>query len=504
MELIKKRLGHYRETYYLTKEKEETIEIIVPDSNPDFENTISTFSMCTLTDKSLLSGHAKITGQVNSIINYSSSASECAYTINSSAPFSDSVKIDGCSPDDVLICDVKVCSSNVEVVNSRKIKILIKLSITCSVLHLHNIDVIEDVCGEVGEGIYTLTDSCEIIPCVDISEKLISFTDEIRLSNEESLNYFRFIRWDDIWDVDDIKIMQNKVMIRGHIQINAYSTTDSSLDVISKSFILPFSQVIECKNTYEDDFISPIICCNSLNTILVQKDDTYYLNFECKASICIKSYRNMNVKYLSDIYSTKYEIRSKYNEVAFNSKIEKTNNTFILEERINISDIAVRVVDCRIIPLIVVQDDQKFYKYNITFIYCDSDGNYKTYTSELSSVTNINNCGAPCHISCEIKDIGTSIEPTGIVISFSSHIFSTDEEHLNLKIVTECSIDKNSSKSKFARGNIVLRKVLAGETVWSIAKQYCSSPNEIILANELQEIDALTEGKLIMIPFLSH
>jgi len=417
MELIKKRLGHYRETHYLTKETEKIIEIIVPDINPDFENTISTFSVCKLTDKSLLSGSAKITGQMNSIINYSSSASECAYTINASAPFSESITIEGCNVNDILVCDIKVCSSNVEVVNSRKIKVIIKMSITCSVLHLNNIDIIEDVCGEVGEGIYTLTEASDIIPCVDVSEKLISFTDEIRLSNEESLNYFRFIRWDDIWEVDDVKIMQNRVMVRGHIQINAFSTTDSSLDMISKSLILPFSQVIECKNTYEDDFIAPIICSHSINTMLMQKDDVYYLNFECQASICIKTYRNMNVKYLSDIYSTKYEVTNKNNTVAFNSKIEKTDNTMRLEEKINISDIAVKVVDCHITPLINFQENRKCYKYNVTIIYCDADSNYKTYSSEISSISNIGNCHAPYNSSCVIKDIVTSIEPSGIVIS---------------------------------------------------------------------------------------
>ena len=93
MEVLKQRLGRYKEVYAARDIKEEIMEVIVPDCNPDYEREICTHAVARVTEKSMLSGNLRVSGGLRAFTHYDSQASENMYLINAETKFSYSVDI---------------------------------------------------------------------------------------------------------------------------------------------------------------------------------------------------------------------------------------------------------------------------------------------------------------------------------------------------------------------------------------------------------------------------
>lgn len=504
MEIIKKRIGQYKESCFNSHVSEEIIEIIVPDIQPDFENVISSFATCKITEKSALSGSIKITGKLFASIHYSSTASECAYTINATSDFAKSIKYENSNPIDVFTSNSKVLSTAVEIINSRKIRLKILLCTVYTTFNLENIDLIEDICSEVGENIQSLTSLKAIRPCVDISDKGISFTEDIRLTDSEYANLFRIVSWKTEWFVDETKIMQNRILIRGHISIDISSTNENSFEIMHKSYVLPFSQVMDCKNTYEDDEIIVYLSQDNCNINLIQKEDNFYLCCDCSATATSFTYREMNIKHLSDAYSTVFESDIKTSKLQFSEKTSIWSSNNNIEAKIETLNAIENVMNYSIITSHQLVNKELQVHFYINTICSDVMGTICSLSGHVESNIPLNTEILSNSITLHINDIKANIDSAGILFSFNVSINSLSQINTEINSVTVCSIDKSKKRSRITQGNLILRKVLPGESIWSISKNYGTTCDAIISANNLEDNSELPLGKLIIVPFVKQ
>ena len=501
MEIIKKRLGSYIENVTDMFFSEEITEVIVPDTNPDYESTISAFSICKVIEKSTLSGSLRISGQIVSNIHYTSKASECAYNIYCTTPFTQNHSFTDISPQDKIISNTEVLSTTIEIVNSRKIRVISKLCTRYTIFHFSNIEIIEDICGEVGEGIKLLSNKAPINYCCDISEKLISFTEEIMLNSSEIDFFYRIIRWNSNWIIDEKKIVQNKVMLRGHISINVYSSEEHNLDIQSKSYNIPFSQIVECQNTYDEDVVECFLKQPNCSIKLIQKDGVGYLLCDCFANVSLITKRTVSLKYVSDLYSVNYPLESSSLKLCFDDLPVQRSKDLCIEEKIDCKDFVNKIIDANFTHSFSFENNKNILNVtlNAQISYYDSTGN----------ILNENRCFKhTVELDCEVQRYGIEIieESTNasavaseIIITFNAKCIYTTNTYIFVEPIVSCSL--NTSKKKIAnnKGNLIIRKILSNETVWSIAKQYSTTTDAILSANALVN-ESLEEGKLILIP----
>jgi len=273
MELVKKRIGQYKEIYSKCEVREEIIEVIVPDSNPDCEYASYTFASCRTNEKSILSGTVRVSGELKIKVQYSALASEKMYTVESTAPLSYSFDAGDLQPEDRLILSINVAEATSETINSRKIRIRVKLNACISVMRLDNCEVSEDIIYDAQECICSKCDEHTKELCVDVAEKHISFTEEIPLDEGDIASLYKILKQNCTWSSSEIKVMQNKLMLRGKATLNVYGCRDDSWESKCHTYTLPFSQIIECRNAFEGDSADVIYSPRCVDVKIDFKED---------------------------------------------------------------------------------------------------------------------------------------------------------------------------------------------------------------------------------------
>ena len=411
MEVLKQRFGRYRDVYTTKEIREETVEVIVPDCNPDYEKEISTFAECRITDKSILSGNIRISGDIKAITYYDSMASESMYAINAESKFSCSIDVPGGMPEDIVKITSKILSADTEVLNSRKIRIVIKIFIEINVSRIENLEVSEDACGQQGEGINVKIDEISQTSCVEIAEKIISFTEEIRLSDDEIAQLARVFKWECKWKSEEVKTLQNKIMIRGVAHLMAHSCVESAKRVESKEYVLPFSQVLECKNICETDVIDISLNDNGCFVKIIAKEDgNTFLKCDACANVTAHIYRKIDGKMLLDIYSTEYDVEVKNERIYIENGLSDYMNRVTLQEKMDINDIVSKICYKSVHAVCSHVNDKMQICFYVSVFYENEVGALNTARTVLETYLDTPENIVASSLNCETESFNVSNE----------------------------------------------------------------------------------------------
>lgn len=503
MELIKQRLGRYKDVYTACETKEETIDVIVPDCNPDYEREIVTFANCRVIDKSMLSGSLRVSGEIKAFVNYDANASENMYVVNASSPFAYSFDIPGGAPDDVFFIRIRTASAASEMLNSRKIRIRVKLEAEIFVYRMENVEITSDICGESGEKICVKSDNITHFPCIDISSERIAFTEEIRLSDEEVADFARLIRWSCKWNTEEVRVLQNKLMVRGTASLSVYSCREENNEVGMHDYILPFSQVIECKNCCETDIVDVNLaenCC--LVDLITKEDENTYLRCEAYAHAEAFVYRETTGSIVLDVYSTEYEASHKNLPVCIECKQLDYRTEIPCEGKLDAQEGVSRILDKNISCVCRKKKDRITGRVYVSVLYEDAPGCIRSARNAIDFSVEAPEDVIPSSLCCCTENINISTDPTGIIVSLTVVIKAKVKNEIIMDQIGTCNVDMNKKHSRTAKGNLILRYPEKNESVWSIAKQYHTTKEAILSANDMPaECDILPQ-KLIIVPFV--
>ncbi len=503
MEILKQRLGRYKEVYSSREIREEIIDVIVPDSNPDCEREICTHAVSKVTDKSMLSGSIRVSGDIKACTHYDASASESMYAINADTKFSYSFDVQGGLPDDTFGVSLSVLQAETEVLNSRKVRIKVKLVAAISVFRIENTELSEDVCSVQAEGVNIKSKEIVQTPCIDIAEKNINFTEEIKLSEEEIFKLSRIIRWSSRYRTEEIKILQNRVMVRGVAQLRIYGWCDSSSRCEEKEYILPFSQVIECRNVCDTDTVEVVLADNCCCANLFAGDDGCTL-LRCDISVDARLfvYRNIEGKLLLDMYSTEYETQVSAQKVYITEGHTDCSVSVSARDKIDCQTGVGRVIDSRLCNMCSLRGDKVRLSLFVAVLYEDGMGVLRTARTVLDASADVPQNTVSSSVVCSVDALSVTGEADGISVSVEITVCSKVIQGYFCDQVESCVLDTTQKRKKNTKGNLVLRYPEKDESVWSIAKLYGTTKAAIMSANDMEDEAQLTCGRLIIIPFV--
>ncbi len=503
MEILKQRLGRYKEVYSTREIREEIIDIIVPDCNPDYEREICTHAVSKITDKSMLSGCIRVSGDIKACTHYDAAASESMYVMNADTKFSYSFDIPGGLPDDTFGVTLSVLQAETEVLNSRKIRIKAKLLAVISVFRIENTELSADVCTVQAEGINIKTKDIIQMPCIDIAEKNISFTEEIKLSEEEIFKLSRIIRWSGRYRTEEIKILQNRVMVRGVAQLRIYGWCDGSGRCEEKEYILPFSQVIECRNVCETDSVEVVLEDNCCSACVNTKDDGGTI-LRCDVSVDARLfvYRNIEGSILLDMYSTEYETQVSAGKIYITEGYNDYSASVSVRDRIGSQSGISRILDSRVSTMCACRSDKVRASFFVSVLYEDGLGALRTARTVLDASADVPQNVISSSVICNVDGLTVNGEADGISVAVEATVCAKIIQGYFCEQVENCVLDTTQKRKKNTNGNLVLRYPDKDESVWSIAKFYGTTNAAILSANDMDDETQLTCGRLIIIPFV--
>lgn len=318
------------------------------------------------------------------------------------------------------------------------------------------------------------------------------------------------IRTDAFVCLEDYSVVANKLMLKGKVCIKfVYSSgDDASLEIMEYS--IPFNEMADCEGI-SDDCIYKI----ELNIIgvdaVIKNDysgDQTYFDVQIKILADIASYKKAEVSFVTDAYSKQYELNANYKQKSLDNVIEFISDDYTNNCTLELEDTSVsKVIDIwnemstvsaeysnsqinykgkiNLCVLAVNSEDTPIYfERMVDFEYAHA------YSAEYENIK--------CNAQMYVAGISYRIMSGGIEVKADLRLRASIYNQYSFKVITEVQADENKPRTQDKSAAISIYYANAGESLWNIAREYCTSVNAIKTENDLAGDFVESRGMLLI------
>lgn len=492
MELMQSNYEQYTAGNRIEQSREESLEVIVPDTLPDIYGILTTFGVCQIRQKLLRQDTVLLEGAVE-MEAVCLGEDESLQYVKGTVPFSQEYVLSGCTEESVTEVHVEVARAETQLRNPRKLQFQAQLAVSAQLYQKQYLTVSENIRADDEEKMEVLRDTTELEILRAVGEKKLVAADEFTVEAAGHL-----LRYEVEWQQEEMRVLSGKVMLRGDALVKAVfleKTESRSCEVR-----VPFSQVVECEGCEPGDTVTTDYQTLQSHVTLLEGEETV-LSCNLTGKVWTKILKKSRFTVLRDAYSTCYETQC--SEVPLQCPVCREYKRVIpVSEQFQPEEHAVRVTDCRWQARGTVEAGGKLCGvYHFRILYFCSQG--KLHCAEYSIRAFADEGIAAEKLVCRpcLRELSVQAEPDGqIALRFRAVLLGTGVEMQSGMQVGSCTVDREKKRQRPAPGTLVLRNVEEKETVWSIARHYGAVREEILSANHLEE-ESLTPGQLLMIPF---
>ena len=484
---------------------EETLETIVPDYCPDIERIVDASGCLFLRSREVIDGKVHISGSVKVTLLYM--AEEGIRSLGYTIPLDET--LDGrVTGDSETLLSGQLDSCEVKLLNPRKVFTRLRVTL-CAMPYT---PATLTACGGIAEKenykIETLCETREVPLIQAVREKDFVFSEEIVLSgSKEPIR--ELLRTQSKLRVTECKSVGSKLILKGVACFDAlYITQSGALAQMSSE--LPFSQIIEGLDdkdgaTLCDTMLQLTGCEASLGSESAP-DDARTISLKLFISAFILLQRAQKICCIADLYSTAYDLSIKSEQVELAVCPETTVRTQSVREQIE-TGVAVQSILCTDVsfgPVTLTQSGEQTMLRTtavIKAIYLDENGSplLAERRAEVTLDTDTRTAGK-AGVRCVCAgDVISTVTATGIEVRFPAEFTITENASPCYPCLTSLSAEKPEDTSE-ETPSLVLRALRQGESLWNLAKQYRTTVEEILKANELAEEAAASIGQMLLIP----
>ena len=493
MELLKKEYPRYSLLTQTEQLREETQTVIVPDTQPDVYGVLQVNAFCQVRQKHLRQDAVVLEGTVEAEVLCVAEEESQWQTVRVSLPFSQEYTLAGCTEESVVQVHLEAVRCEALLRNPRKLQVQIQTCATLRLFGTRTLTVVEGASGAEDEGLELLSQMYEpeLVRCV--AEKKLMAAEELPLEAGEHL-----LRWDVSWKQEEIRVLTNKVMLRGEAVVRAVLLDGD--ETVVREAELPFSQVVECENAQQGDQAEAEYATLQAQIALLEGENPV---LSCTVTGCVwvtvKSRLRLSV--LRDAYSTCWQTELRWEEpdcaaVACELREVPVNESFSVGEKVE------KLLDCTCCARGNMEDGGRpGGTFRFSLLYRTEGGRLRCTerTVRATSDTPVTLTDPFCR--AYVRQLAVHAGEDGqIALRFTAALEVCGLRQQPCTQVWECTLDREHARPLPPPGTLVLRNVEDGETVWSIAKGCGARRQEILSANRLENA-VLTPGKLIMIPF---
>lgn len=313
--------------------------------------------------------------------------------------------------------------------------------------------------------------------------------------------------------IEDYKILDNKLIINAQATLKLlYLSSIETGEIDSLEVPIPISQIVDLEGATDD-----CVCDINIETLnhdiqvrSTSSGEENLLSVDFKVVISSVAYEEKEVELLSDSYSTKYEIETKYSTVKVPRLIKCINQSCTNKSMIDLADNNFsRVIDVwneMISVNPVVEEDKIIFKVKlnacILAVNADETPFYSERMIDFEYEYALDNnhgdvlCESNVYLSSmSYRTVGTNNIEIRADVRISAAVYKINK----VKSITEVFCDESRPKSKETQAALTVYYADNGENLWDIAKKYSTSMHEIKSENNL-ESDILNDGGMILIP----
>jgi len=486
-------------------------DIIVPDIKPDILKILQISGNCLITRKEISDGKINVDGRIDFTVLYIPDTENGKITsISSFFDFSHVIADENIRSDCYAELSADLLRIDFQLINSRKLRIksLSEISYEAGITETEEIAVNTDGndCPEVQKKNIRLMST--------IAKKQCDFSVHERVELPPGQTQINELLRTDIKIIDkEFKCISGRIVAKGSFDIHIlYTDCDNALRF--SDYQLPFTEIFEIEGTNDDTICDIEYTIGDISTKIGEDSDgdLRCIDLEILVFANITASEEIETEYICDCHCPGYETvlektEKKLDALCCRTQIQQTVRDIVSPQQGSPAMHGIYNVPAEIsVAKTKVAADKTTVEGNLTcYVLYTSDSSENPICSikkEIPFSVSIETLGSrdgmTCEICSEISHIGYSINSAGeaeirAIISIAVKILETSYP-VFIESAELVPLSENEKKG------IVLYFVQPGDTIWSIAKHYHVSQEDIISLNNLDEECTIFEGMKMVIP----
>lgn len=506
--LNKEKINYIKSVLTTSLPHEETMEMIVPDAMPDILRIVDTDATVFLRGKSTDNGRVSVSGVIAATVIYCPEGESGVRKLELEIPFSATAGDSEITQNTRVTASVAVSSADASMINPRKIILRVDLLMDIACYNDADLMISSGIDEDNEAGIELQTDNCDISTTTGVKEKTFVISDELSVPGSnppigEILKYRVMIV------PEDTKVVGSKLILRGNAHIAVLYSPSGGGDMTKADFTTEFSQIIELDNAAGDSSFNISLMLTNAYFDAEQSPhnpEGRMLVMELHAVAQCVAAEKRRILYISDIYSTKYQLEQSTQDLMFDSRSNiRANAVFhgVLETPSPVS----RVISLNVHTGAVAHTAQMGNMAMTTPLYVNAmymsdDGRIlsstRQYEVEANSEVGVNSkCSAAA--SCG-KDVYGVAVGNGIELRIPVDFNITETNQKQMKSLAGLSYDETAPIDNSKSPTLIVYRTSAGDSLWKLAKKHNSTAKLILSANGLEKEENVGEGQLLIIP----
>lgn len=508
LELKKERFACCRALPQLNDTHEETAETIIPDYLPDIVRIVEAHGCLFLRGREITDGRVNVTGQIRVTLLYTAEEVQglCSFEYTLPLDYTMDGRAGEGAADSCL--EGHICAPDVHMLNPRKVFTRVGVELTLTPYAPCTLTVCSGVAGQEDYGIETLCEKREIPMIRAIREKDFTFSDEIMVSGtKEPIR--ELLRTKYALRLSDCKAVGSKLILKGLVLFETLYL-DAEGNITQAGSELPFSQILD--GLAED--VGDISARASLRLTGAEvrigsesePDNGRMISLKLTLNAFAVLSEQRSICCVADLYSTSCALSAKLENIEVSGEPAFFTREQIVREKLETGAEVKSILSTDICFSSAGisgsgENAELHAAAALRVLYLD-ENDAPLLSERRVEVLMKTDLPAAGRISVQrvcALDVSTAVGTDGVELRFPVQFTLSAAQAPCYPCLVALQADPDGETDPNAP-SLVLRAMKQGERLWDIAKQYRTTVDAILTANELNEEAAAAVGKLLLIP----
>jgi hypothetical protein len=492
-----KSLKYYKRVFDASLSKEETMEIIVPDTMPDAAAVIDSDGLVLLKSKEAAGGRIIITGVSEVCVIYRPEDGSGLRKMNIQLPFNVSGDCPEMTNMGRICASCRLVSVEARIINSRKILVKTDVCVTVTAYVQQLLSYCSGITPYKGGGLQLLEKKMSLNTVADVTEKTFSIREDFTLpSSKPPMGTVLKSRLR--LTLEEAGNLGSKLIIKGSACIMLVYVSSSDGDINCAEFKTPYSAIMELD--WDDANMS-------FNTLVMPTG--YSLTENSSGGISLEIgvvaqaavWRRTELTYITDAYSTEFETELKTEAANIELLSEKSQQNDTLKLMCETPKPIKTIIDASAgFGRLYTENNNVKMAVNSKLLCIAEDGTVFTAGARSEAVKEIDQKAfSAIKTSAELGELFASPTANGAEIRIPVTYILSSYTNTVMNLAFSALVDEESPRAKADAPSVIVFRAAPSDSLWEVAKRYGTTRDYIKKANGMEEEAEIATGDLILV-----
>ncbi|WP_101697811.1 DUF3794 and LysM peptidoglycan-binding domain-containing protein [Clostridium minihomine] len=484
------------------------LDFSLPDYCPDIQRILKCQVCPRITSRTIMGDHLEIEGSAAIKVIYLDSGGGCIRCCENVKPFSASIQLKKQAEDAVIFTSTRVEYINCRATSPRRLDIHGAFSICAKVAEKSYQEFVKEI---QGEDIQQKSQQIPTSQVTAISQQQFSVSEVLEISDSKPPAN-TMIRTGATACVHDYKVVTGKLILKGEVSVKLLYAPESD-DMLPEAmeYVIPYSQMVDCDGLEEDHLCDVNVDVLGFDVQIKSDSSGENTLFESDIRMAANliAYEDTEISIVTDAYSTEFELETQTQSKAVFRLVEMINDTVTQKNSFELGEGGItKVIDIwNEISSVSAEEDEDQLHFTGKLNLCILALNAQEKPFYFERVVDFSGShewrqkpkGVFCAPRVDVSNISFRITgSTGIEVKTELRLTAAVFQSSSYKMIADANADETRVRSKDSSAALTIYFADAGESLWEIARRYCTSIDAIKKENELEEDFAENRGMLLI------